>query len=149
MTDVGHFSRGFGAILFLNKIITQAIKPVILPHLAEVKRSGRSVTEAYLRSTNLLLAFTLPVFATAGAASYPMIIALFGDQWHAAIPVTSILAIWVMLVSVHGFSASGFIISNAENLMQALCFCRDHGIGDFRINSQKVLQGIQLLFQFQ
>ncbi len=117
MADVGQFSRGFGAILFLNKIIVSAVMPVILPHLAEVKRSGKSVLDAYLRSMNLLLAFTFPVFAVAGAASYPMIIALFGDQWDSAISITSILAIWVMFVSVHSFSASAFIISGAENLM--------------------------------
>ena len=117
MADVGQFSRGFGAILFLNNIIITAVRPVILPHLAEVKRSGRSVVEAYLRSMNLLLAFTLPVFAVAGAASYPMIITLFGDQWNSAISITSILAVWVMFVSVHSFSASAFIVSGAENLM--------------------------------
>ena len=117
MADVGHFSRGFGAILFLNKIIISAIRPIILPHLAEVKRSGGSVVDAYLRSVNLLLAFTLPVFAVAGSASYPMIIALFGDQWVTAVPITSILAIWVMLVSAHSFSASAFIVSGAENMM--------------------------------
>ena len=46
-----------------------------------------------------------------------MIMALFGDQWNAAIPITSILAVWVMFVSVHSFSASAFIVSGAENLM--------------------------------
>jgi len=117
MADVGQFSRGFGAILFLNKIITSAVRPVVLPHLAEVKRSGGSVVEAYLRSMNLLLAFTLPVFAMAGAASYPMIMALFGDQWGAAVPITSILAIWVMFISPHSFSGSALIVFGAENRM--------------------------------
>ena len=117
MADVGHFSRGFGAILFLNKIIVSAVRPVILPHLAEIKRSGRSVAEAYLRTVNLLLAFTLPVFTVASAASYPMIIALFGNQWISAVPITSILAIWVMFISVHSFSASAFIVSGTESLM--------------------------------
>lgn len=117
MADVGYFSRGLGAILFLNKIIISSVSPVILPHLAEVKRSGKLVVEAYLRSTNILLAFTLPVFAVAGAASYPMINALFGDQWDSAVSITSILAIWVMFVSVHSFSASAFIVSGAEKIM--------------------------------
>ena len=117
MIDVGYFSRGFGAVLFLNKILTSAIAPVVLPHLAEVKRYGGSVSEAYLRSVKLLLVFTLPVFAVVGAASYPLIIGLFGDQWHSAVPIASILAVWVMLVSAHSFSASAFIVSGDEKLM--------------------------------
>lgn len=28
------------------------------------------------------------------------------------------------------------IVHNAESLLKALCFCKDNGIGDFRINSQ-------------
>ena len=117
MADVGHFSRGFGAILFLNKILISAVSPVVLPHLSEVKRSGQSVVDAYLHSMNLVLAFTLPVFAVAGAAAYPMIMALFGDQWVEAVVITSILSIWVMFVSVHSFSGSAFIVSGAEQLM--------------------------------
>lgn len=117
MADVGYFSRGFGAVLFLNKILLSAVAPVILPHLAEVKRSGGSVVDAYLRSVKLLLAFTLPAFAVASAASYPMIIGLFGDQWNAAVPIASILAVWVMFFSVHSFSASAFIVSGDEKLM--------------------------------
>lgn len=117
MADVGYFSRGLGAVLFLNKILISAVAQVVLPHLSDVKRNGGSISEAYLRSVNLLLAFTLPVFAVAGAASYPMIIGLFGDQWGSAVPIASVLALWVMIVSVHSFSASAYIVSGNEKLM--------------------------------
>ncbi len=117
MTDVGQFSRGFGAVRFLNSILIAGVAPVVLPHLSDVKRSNGSVVEAYLRSVKLLLVFTWPVLAVASAAAYPMINALFGDQWDAAVSVSSILAVWVMLVSVHSFSASAFIVSGAEKLM--------------------------------
>lgn len=117
MADVGQFSRGFGAVLFLNRILTAAIAPVVLPHLSEVKRSGGSVADAYLRAVKLLLAFTWPVLAVASAASYPMINALFGDQWGSAVSVSSILAVWVMFTSIHSFSSSALIASGAEKLM--------------------------------
>ncbi|MCK5666789.1 MAG: oligosaccharide flippase family protein [Thiotrichaceae bacterium] len=117
MADVGYFSRGFGAVLFLNKILISAVVPVVLPHLAGVKHSGGSVAGAYLKSVKLLLAFTLPAFAVAGAAAYPMIIGLFGNQWGAAVPITSILAVWVMFISVHSFSSSAFIVAGDEKLM--------------------------------
>lgn len=117
MADVGYFSRGFGAVLFLKKILYSAVAPVILPHYAEVKRSGRSVVEAYLRSVKLLLAFLLPAFAVASAASYPMIIGLFGGQWGSAVPIASILALWAMFVSVHSFAGSAFIVAGDEKLM--------------------------------
>lgn len=101
MTSVGLFSRGFGLALFLHKVIVMAVQPVVLPHLSNVQRQGESVARAYLEAVNLQLAFSLPVFAVASAAAFPMIRALFGDQWDASVPIASVMAVWGMLISVH------------------------------------------------
>ena len=117
MADVGQFSRGLGAILFLNRILVSAVGPVVLPHFSEVNRSGKSLAEAYLKAINLLLVVSWPVLAVASAAAFPMIHALFGDQWDMAVSLTSIVAIWAILTSVHSFAAPALIVKGAENLM--------------------------------
>lgn len=119
MTDVGIFSRGLGVILFMNRIIVSAVAPVVLPHLSEVHREGKSVAEAYLRAIKLLVVFSWPIFAVVSVATYPMIRALFGDQWDAAVPLASILAFWAMLTSVHSFAASALIVTGNERFMFA------------------------------
>lgn len=101
MTSVGLFSRGLGLALFLHKIVVMAVQPVVLPHLSNVKREGASIGQAYLRAIDLQLAFSLPMFAVASAAAYPLIRALFGDQWDASVPLAAILAVWGMFMSVH------------------------------------------------
>ena len=63
MANVGLFSRGMGAILFLNRIIVQAVSPVVLPHLANIKRDGGDLADAYLQAIKLQGAFSWPVFA--------------------------------------------------------------------------------------
>ena len=55
MNDVGIFSRGFGAVLFLNELCIQALEAVVLPYLSSVHRDGQSVADAYrlgLRTPN-------------------------------------------------------------------------------------------------
>mgnify|MGYP001816485641 CR=1 FL=1 len=117
MGDVGLFSRGLGAILFLNKIITAAVIPVVMPHLSEVQRTGKSVAGAYLRAVNLQCSLSWPVFAVVSVAAYPMIRGLFGDQWDLAVPIASILAFWAILISVHCFAASALMVTGHEHLL--------------------------------
>jgi O-antigen/teichoic acid export membrane protein len=114
MADVGIFSRGLGVILFISKFILSAIVPVILPHFSEIHRSGKSVADAYLKATSLLIIFSWPVFAVVSAASYPMVRTLFGDQWDMAVPIASILSLWAILVSTHVFSTQALIVTGKE-----------------------------------
>ena len=62
-------------------------------------------------------AFSLPVFAVVNVAAYPVVIFLFGEQWDAAIPIASSLAIWAMFQAVHSFSNSALISMGAEKRM--------------------------------
>ena len=46
----------------------------------------------------------------------PVIITLFGDQWGAAAPIASILAIWGGIVSIHAFYGPLLISLGKEKL---------------------------------
>lgn len=125
MKDVGIFSRGLGLILFLQNILISAVNPVALPHLSQVKRTGGSVAEAYVKAVALVGAFTLPLFAVVNIAAYPLIHTLFGDQWDMSVGIASILAGWAMLQSVHCFSAHAFLSLAKERVLlfkEALSF---------------------------
>lgn len=116
MADVGIFSRGMGVILFISKIISSGVFPVVLPHFSNVNREGKSVAEAYLRAIKLQLSLSWPVFAVVSVSSYPLIHALFGTQWDQAVPIASTIAIWAMFVSVHVFSAPTLISTGGERI---------------------------------
>ena len=114
MADVGIFSRGVGVIQFAANLMFSAIKPVILPHLSEVNRSGESVEDAYLRTIKLQAAISWPILAVISIAAYPLVMALFGDQWVQAAPVASILAFGLIIGSVHFYGSSALLAKGAE-----------------------------------
>lgn len=116
MTQVGIFSRGLGVILFISKIITSAVYPVVLPHFSNVNREGKSIADAYLKAMRLQGAISWPVFAVVSVTAYPLIHALFGDQWDMAVPIASIIALWAILAAVHVFSAPALLASGREDL---------------------------------
>lgn len=103
-TNVAIFSRGLGFIDFLSELIISGVKPVALPFLSNVLRDGGDVTQAYIKATKLLGAFTWPVLAVASVASLPTIRLFFGDQWDSAAPIASVLAFWSIIRSIHGFA---------------------------------------------
>jgi len=117
MKDVGLYSRGLGLILFLHNSLIQAVGQVALPHLAQVKRAGGSVRDAYLNAIVLMGAFLLPLFAVVHLAAYSMITALFGDQWKVSAGIASILALWEMLRSLHCFATPALLAIGKERLV--------------------------------
>ncbi|AKO52760.1 polysaccharide biosynthesis protein [Marinobacter psychrophilus] len=115
--QVGMFSRGLGFVEFLSGTLQVGVSPVVLPYLSEAKRSGENLSEAYTRATVLLGALVWPVLSVASVASLPVIRIFFGDQWDAAAPIASTLAIWLILRSTHNFANNLFIASGNESLM--------------------------------
>ncbi len=117
MNDVGLFSRGFGAVLFLNQLCVQALKPVVLPYLSSVYRDGQSVADAYRRACVLQTAVTWPMCAGVNLLALPMILLLFGEQWGDAAPVATILALWGALQAVHCFASDALVAVEQETTM--------------------------------
>jgi len=115
MHSVGMFSRGNGLIVFLQSLLTKAVAPVTFPHLAEIKRSGGSVKDAYLQSLVLVGALTIPVFAVVNLAAGDMITTLFGNQWLDAVELASIIAFWAIIQTIQCFATSIFLTEHKEN----------------------------------
>jgi O-antigen/teichoic acid export membrane protein len=116
---VAMFSRGLGFVDFLSGSLQMGVAPVVLPYLSEAKRAGQNLTEAYTRATVLICALVWPVLAVASVASLPVIRLFFGDQWDAAAPLTSVLAIWLLLRATHHFANNLLIATGNERVMTA------------------------------
>jgi O-antigen/teichoic acid export membrane protein len=115
--QVGLFSRGLGFIEFMSQILLMGVKPVVLPFLSEVQRTGKDVNQAYIGATVLLGGFVWPVLAVASVVSLPVIRLFFGDQWDAAAPFATMLAYWAMFRTVHWFSSDLLVARGKERLM--------------------------------
>ncbi|WP_305966984.1 lipopolysaccharide biosynthesis protein [Marinobacter salsuginis] len=116
-TQVGLFSRGLGFIEFVSQTLMMGVKPVVLPYLSQVQRSGDNVNDAYIAATVLLGGIIWPILAVASVVSLPAIRLFFGDQWDAAAPYATLIAYWAMFRSVHWFSSDLLVAKGKEKLM--------------------------------
>ncbi len=96
-TASGLFSRALGLINLFHHNVTSAIMRVAAPSLAQGYRAGQSITPAFARGTALFTCIAWPFFGAVALLAPEVIHVLFGDQWHAAAPIATIIALATML----------------------------------------------------
>lgn len=72
-------------------MIGPAIQRVAFPYYAQGVRDGIALKPAYLATVTYLTGVAWPFLVVLAILAAPIIRALFGDQWDAAVPVTQIL----------------------------------------------------------
>lgn len=120
-TEVGIFSRGMGFIDFISQSVLDGIGSVSQPYLSDMQRRGSDVGVVFTKITALLCSLLWPILAIAGFAALPAIRLLFGDQWDSSAPITTVLAIW-MLIKVCCFFSTPLLIAVGQ---EVLMFKRD------------------------
>jgi len=100
-TAVGLFSRGKGLVNMFDQNILTAIKSVTFPSYAGDFRDKRNAGQSYLLSKEFTSVISLPFLGFAIILAYPIMRAMFGPQWDAAVPIMQVLAFAAMIGSVN------------------------------------------------
>lgn len=115
--QVAIFSRGMGLMSFFSQLIISGIQPVSLPYLSNAKRNSGNLKDAYIKAVLLLGAICWPILAVIGAASYPAIMLMFGNQWEGAVSIASILSLWILFRVIHTLLPSLLITLHNESIL--------------------------------
>jgi O-antigen/teichoic acid export membrane protein len=91
-TALGLYSRAIGLIRLFNQQVMGSVFSVALPAFAALIRTREDARAAYLRACSLITGIAWPFFAFLGLMAYPIVRAMFGDQWDEAVPPARILA---------------------------------------------------------
>lgn len=116
--DVGIFSRGMGLVLLLNRLLTNAVRPVVLPALARARDAEGGAHGAYLQGCALITGIAWPFLAALFVLAEPTVTALFGSTWLPSVVVVEALCLWAALQSLFSF-AGELLVANGK-IAQAL-----------------------------
>lgn len=98
---LGLFSRALGLINLFWQNVTSAIARVAAPAFASTHRDSMEELQfLYKKSVSIFTVIAWPFFCFAIFESEGIILLLFGDQWLAAAPITSIMATGTLIGSV-------------------------------------------------
>lgn len=83
MATVGQLNRGSSTAGLFNKLVADALSPVITPYISQINRESNSenVKEKIGLLTNIQLNLSWPFFVLVALLAEPIVLLLFGEQW--------------------------------------------------------------------
>ena len=109
LAATGYFSRGNGLVQMFNTLVGGAITPLILPYFAQLRRNNEDMVGPYKLAITHLTGFAWPFFAVMALLAFPLVRALYGDNWDVSIPVVRILCLASVISTLATFAADVMI----------------------------------------
>lgn len=109
MAAVGYLSRAGGLIQLFNRLISNALTPLVLPYFAQMRRDGVDLRGPYMATVAHLTAVAWPFFAGLALLAGPMIRALYGHQWDTAVPVAQLLCVGSAIGAINLFATQAMV----------------------------------------
>ncbi|WP_432377854.1 lipopolysaccharide biosynthesis protein [Duganella sp. P38] len=109
LAEVGIYGKAMGVINVFNQLVTAAISPVIFPLFSAQAREGRDLRQAYLTTVSYVTALAWPFFGFVALMAAELVHLLYGDQWHAAVPVIRVICMGSALYSMFGMARYLFV----------------------------------------
>jgi O-antigen/teichoic acid export membrane protein len=100
----GLVDRGRRISGLFNHAVTEAVRPAVLPMLADRERAGRDLKDAYLLKVSCVSALAWPFFGFLALFAEPVVGLLLGPTWSGAVPIVRILCligIWAPINSLN------------------------------------------------
>ena len=89
---MGLFDRAVSTTGLFSRLIMDAVQPLVLPVLADIRRGGRQLEPICLQALGYLAVVTWPLFMFIALHADAMLAVLFGRQWVEAAPLLRLVA---------------------------------------------------------
>jgi O-antigen/teichoic acid export membrane protein len=93
---LGLYSRAYNLLMLPVRQLGAPARSVAVPAFSRVQGDPERLVRYYLRTANLIMWITAPIFGFLFVAAAPVIILALGNRWRAAAPVFQILAIFAL-----------------------------------------------------
>jgi O-antigen/teichoic acid export membrane protein len=128
LSALGLYGRAANLSNMIWANIHLVIARVVMVDLANRKRQGLGIREAYLRTIEMVTALLWPCFAGLGLLAGPLIRTIYGERWVAAAPPLAALSVAGILYVAISMTWELFVICN-ETGRQARFECLRSPVG--------------------
>ena len=90
---LGLYSRAYNLLMLPVRQLGAPARSVAVPSFSRVQGDPERLARYYLRTINLMMWISAPIFGFLFVAAIPLIILILGNRWREAAPVFQILAI--------------------------------------------------------
>lgn len=91
--SVGLYSRAISVTQIFDKLVMQALNPVIMPAISARKMAGEDLCRVYLDSVQLLSVVLWPALLFVAIMARPIVLIWLGPNWLEIVPIVRVLCI--------------------------------------------------------
>lgn len=90
---LGYYVVGFRVVTVINALIAAALIQVVLSAFSRLQHNLQALNAAFYRSTKLVTAVSLPVYAGLVVVAHPLTVLVFGEKWAPSAAVIQALTL--------------------------------------------------------
>lgn len=90
---LGIYNRAASLSQMFERLVVDALHPVVLPALSSEARRGGNLQQVYLHALTLITAVYWPFLVMLALLAEPVVLVLLGDQWTEVVTLVRILAV--------------------------------------------------------
>jgi O-antigen/teichoic acid export membrane protein len=142
---VGLYSRAYNLLMLPARQLHAPVSAVAVPAFSRIRGDPERFARYYLRTINLMVWITAPIFGFLFVAAEPVIVMVLGSRWQEAAPVFKVLVISALGQVVHG-SSIWLFVSRGESgrLLKLTSFISPILIGSYLIGLPFGIKGVAL-----
>lgn len=121
---VAHFSRASSPLTMVSAKVNEVLIQVFGPAFAKGLREDRPPAPMLARAIEAYTGLQIPLVLTLALVSRPMILLMFGDQWHEAADLSPWVTLWTVLVAPIQLAHSALMAGgHAKSFLRASIIC--------------------------
>jgi PST family polysaccharide transporter len=106
---LGLYSRAYNLLTLPTRQLQIPVSAVAVPAFSRIHGDRDRFARFYLRTINLMVWITAPIFAFLFVAAEPVIVIVLGTRWRDAAPIFKILAVSALAQVLHGSTIWVFV----------------------------------------
>jgi PST family polysaccharide transporter len=113
---LGIYGRAYSLMLLPLTLISATIGKVMFPALAAIQDDRPRVARVYLRMTRAIALITFPLMIGLLSVADSFVVALYGQQWSAMIPIVKVFCVVGMVQSISALNGSLYLSQGRADL---------------------------------
>lgn len=109
LEPVAYFSRASGFVELFNRLVLNAICPIVLPIFSEKERVAGGLRDAFLVGVSYLTAVAWPIIFFMGFMAFPAIRIVYGVQWIESTYLAQVLCITAAISILYHLTSEALI----------------------------------------
>ncbi len=114
---LAYYGKAYTLMLLPVSQLTGTLTKVLFPTFSMIQDDQAQIAEIYLKISRVIALIAFPLMTGLSLLAEPLILIVYGPQWHAAVPIFQVLSLLGMLQAIAALSGDIYLSQGKTALM--------------------------------